>query len=219
LSSPIESAVQIVCYDYCMTKNIVLIGGSPAAGKSTLAAGVAMHLGVPWISTDQVRDIMRGVANRRDFPLLFNPEGYSAERFLTEFSAQQISDMEFNQGEAVWPAVIRFINDDYTWKNGFVVEGVSILPHLVAKDLKDKQSIKSVFVIDQDPQSIREVVFSRGLWGPADSYSDDVKEKEVEWTLVFGSRIKNEAAKYNLPCVVTNKSEGDLGAVINALAL
>src|SRR5262245_957615 len=82
-----------------------LIGGAPTVGKSTLAATLAAHLGVPWISTDQIRDIMRTVADRDTHPKLFNPAGYDAERFYKTFSAEQIVDIEIGQGEAAWTGV------------------------------------------------------------------------------------------------------------------
>lgn len=88
-----------------MEKQIILIGGAPTMGKSTIAVLLSKHLGLPWISTDQIREIMRTVASRKDFPKLFNPEGYSAERFLTEFSAEQIVNMEMDEGEDVWLGV------------------------------------------------------------------------------------------------------------------
>lgn len=103
------------------TRTIILIGGAPTTGKSTMAALVAKHLSLPWISTDQIRETMRIVARREDHPKLFNPEGYTAERFLTEFSAEQIANMEMEQGEAVWLGIKPFIEDDYMWKDGFVI--------------------------------------------------------------------------------------------------
>jgi 2-phosphoglycerate kinase len=39
-----------------------LIGGAPTVGKSTVAAALAAHLDLPWISTDQIRDILQSDA-------------------------------------------------------------------------------------------------------------------------------------------------------------
>jgi 2-phosphoglycerate kinase len=202
-----------------MNKNIILIGGAPTTGKSTMAHLVAKHLGVPWISTDQIREIMRLVANRKDYPKLFNPEGYTAERFLTEFSAEQIANMEMEQGEAVWPGIKKFIEDDYTWKDGFVIEGVNLLPHLIAKDFANEKQIKPIFLVDEDADRIRNVVFTRGLWDDAHTYSDDVKEKEIEWTLLFSHKLKTEVEKYGYPWIEVKKQEDDLQAVLKALGV
>jgi len=142
---------------------IYLIGGAPTVGKSTIAAALARHYGLPWISTDQIRDIMRTVADRGDYPKLFTPEHYDAERFLTEFSAEEIARMELEQGEEVWPAIKQFIEDDYTWKQGFVMEGVNILPHLVARDFARAEQVRAVFLVDENEDRMREVIFNRGL--------------------------------------------------------
>lgn len=92
-----------------MKKPRILIGGAPTAGKSTIAQLLSKHLDLPWMSTDQIREIMRTVADRATQPMLFEPEGYSAERFLTEFSAEEIATMEMLQGDAVWPGVRKII--------------------------------------------------------------------------------------------------------------
>lgn len=201
------------------TKTIILIGGAPTTGKSTIAALVAKHLNLPWISTDQIREIMRLVARREDCPKLFNPKGYDAQKFLTKFSAAQIADMEMEQGKAVWPGIKKFIKDDYTWRDGFVIEGVNILPHLVANDFLNDKNIKSVFLVDEDADRIRDIIFNRGLWDDAHKYSDDLKPKEIEWVLAFSNKLKAEAKKYNYPTVEVHKKDDDLQAVLSAIGI
>ena len=182
-----------------------------------MAKLLAKRLDIPWISTDQLRDIMRSVARREDMPTLFDPEGYTAERFLTEFSAEEIADMEMKQGEVVWAGVKKFIEDEYPWHGRFIVEGVHILPHLVAQDFGDDRDIRAVFLVDEDADRIREVVFSRGLWDDAKAYPDDVKEKEVEWSLAFGRALKAEAERYGFPCIEVTRNPDDVEAVLRAL--
>ncbi|HAU65782.1 MAG: hypothetical protein UT30_C0010G0002 [Candidatus Uhrbacteria bacterium GW2011_GWF2_39_13] len=200
-------------------KNIILIGGAPTTGKSTMAALIAKHLNLPWISTDQIRETMRLVARREDHPKLFNPEGYDAQKFLTEFSASQIADMKLEQGEAVWPGIKKFIEDDYTWKEGFIIEGVNILPHLVAKDFADNKKIRVIFLVDEDTDRIKDVVYNRGLWDEAREYSDDLKPKEIEWVLDFSYKLKVEAEKYGYPIVKVQKKSDDLRAVLSHIPI
>lgn len=200
-------------------KTIILIGGAPTAGKSTMAQRLAKHLDLPWMSTDQIRDIARFVARREDHPKLFNPEGYDAERFLTEFSSQEIANMEFEQGDAVWPIVRQFIENEYTFEKGFILEGVHVLPNHVAELQKQHGNIRGVFLIENDEDRIRHIIYTRGLWGDADSYPDSVKEKEVEWVQAFNKRLREEAEKLKLPLVSVNKHEDDLQAVLIALGL
>ncbi|OGD68251.1 hypothetical protein A2996_01090 [Candidatus Campbellbacteria bacterium RIFCSPLOWO2_01_FULL_34_15] len=201
------------------TKKIILIGGAPTTGKSTMAALVAKHLNLPWISTDQIRETMRLVARREDYPKLFNIEGYDAQKFLTEFSASEIADIELEQSEAVWVGIKKFIENDYTWEKGFVMEGVGILPHLVAKDFANNKEITSVFLVDEDADRIKDVIYNRGLWDDAKKYSDDLKPKEIEWVLDFSHKLRAEAEKYGYPTIEVQKKDTDLQAVLSTIAL
>lgn len=158
---------------------IILLGGAPTTGKSTITKALSAQLGLPWISTDHIRELMRVTARREDYPDLFELEGYSAERYLTEFSAKEIADMEWRQSIATWIGIRSFIENNYTWRDGFIMEWVNILPDLVARDLGDRQGIRTVFLVDSDTDRTRDVVFTRGLWGAASSYSDDVKKRRL----------------------------------------
>ncbi|MGI9028096.1 MAG: AAA family ATPase [Candidatus Saccharimonadales bacterium] len=200
-----------------MSKTIILIGGTPTVGKSTTAQAVANHFNIPWISTDQIREIMRTIADRKQYPKLFTPKDYTTERFLTEFSAEEIAKMEYEQGEAAWVGIKKLINDDYTWTDGFVIEGVNLLPHLIAKDFSDNPNIKAVFLGDSDTERMRRVIYTRGLWDDAKSYSDDVKEKEVEWALLFSKLLRNDATMHDYPWIEIQKNESDLEKVLQAL--
>jgi 2-phosphoglycerate kinase len=200
-----------------MSRNIILIGGTPTVGKSTIAQAVAGHFNLPWISSDQIREIMRTVARREDYPDLFTPEGYDAERFLSEFTADEIAKMEYEEGDATWPGVKKLIEEDYTWRDGFVVEGVNILPHLIDRDLKGHDDVRAIFLVDEDKDRMKHVVFTRGLWGDAKSYSDDVKDKEVEWATAFSKILEAEVKKYGFPWVSIQKNAEDLSRVLAVL--
>lgn len=197
-------------------KQIILIGGAPTTGKSTMAMSLAKELGLPWISTDQIRDTMRVVASKTEHPNLFN-DGFDAETFLSTFSAQQIVDKEFIQSEAAWLGIRAFIENDYTWPSGFIIEGVNILPHLVAADFSGRTDIKTVFLVDHDEDRMRKVVFGRGLWANADEYPDSVKEKEVAWAKLFSQKLELDAKKHNYPWVEIHKNSDDVARVLAAI--
>jgi 2-phosphoglycerate kinase len=196
-----------------------LIGGAPTVGKSTVAAALAAHLNLPWISTDQIRDIMRTVANRGDHPKLFNPEGYDAERFYNAFSPEEIVGIEIGQGEAAWTGIRALIEHDYTWPQGFVVEGVNLLPHLIARDLPADANVRTVFVTEADPDRIRDVVFARGVWDDVNRTSDAAKEKELAWITRYDAWLRTEALAYGFPVVALDKDDRDLGRILEALKL
>ena len=192
-------------------RQIYLIGGAPTLGKSTLAQMLSQYLGIPWISTDQIRDIMRRAAKREDFPQLFPMEDSNAERFFATFSAQEIVQMEIKQGEAAWTGIVEFIENDYTWNDGFIIEGVNILPHLVHRDFAERSNIKTIFVKRSCAESIRKVIFERGI---CNTDSPKVKEKELEWVILFDENIQQQAAEYGFCLLEMHKNEDDFNDLL-----
>lgn len=199
-------------------QDIILIGGAPTAGKSIMAEKLSAHFDIPWISTDQIREIIRAVANKEKFPALFRNKNFSGEEFLNKYSVSEIVEMEIKQGIETWLGIKAFIENPYPWE-GFVVEGVAVLPHLIARDFGNNKKIKPIFLIDEDVDRTRDVVFNRGLWGDADTYPDSVKEKEVEWALLFSQQLKKEAERFNYPCIEVKKQNDDIESVLTALGL
>lgn len=184
-------------------EKIILIGGSPTAGKSYTARKISESLKLPWISTDTIRGQMRQIVKKEDFPNLFlcsdaTPE--MATEYLVKNSAEEIVNDVNNESLDVWKGINGLIETDYTW-GSFIIEGVAILPHLAKKLSIKNKNIKIIFLIDDNEERVRETIFTRGLWDDADKYSDDVKGKEVEWVMAFNEYIIKEAEKYNFPVV------------------
>jgi len=180
----------------------------PAAGKSTVAERLSHHLKLPWISTDAIGHIMRAIANRDEHPALFTWDAYEAGESWRQLTAEQIADNEFTKAEAVWPGVRQLIQQDFVWNDGFIVEGDDILPHLVARDVSPSVA-RTVFLGDRDPARVREVAAARQpFWG------DD---KEVEWVLNYGEKLKAQVDQHSFSWVEVEKSEADLARVLAAL--
>lgn len=115
----------------------------------------------------------------------------------------------------VWKGVSAFIETDYVWKN-FIVEGVAILPKLV-KQLNHAEDIYPLFLIDNDENSIRQGIYTRGLWGNANTYSDSVKEKEVEWVMLFNNYIMEECKKCGYKCTMIGDREKTYEKILHEL--
>jgi len=198
-------------------KKIILIGGAPTTGKSTVAQALAKELDLPWLSTDQIRNTMRVVADKDKYPNLFNG-GLDAETFLTSFTASEIVDKEIAQSEAAWLGIKAFIEEDYTWSKGFIIEGVNILPHLVARDFSEDSNVRAIFLIDHDNERMKKVIYERGLWADASDYPDYVKEKELEWAALFGKRLDESAKEHGFPMIEIHKTDNDVRQVLSALS-
>ncbi|MCD4759967.1 hypothetical protein K8R33_03695 [archaeon] len=184
-------------------EKVILIGGAPTVGKSYVARKIAEELKLPWISTDTIRLQMRKIVRKKDFPRLFDIEGATpdmAVEFLSKRSAKQIVKFQNDESVDVWKGVKALIETDYVWKS-FIVEGVAILPKLIKNLSIPGKEVKILFLLEDDIERIREIVFTRGLWSDADKYPDSVKEKEIEWVVEFNKYILREAKKYGFPVV------------------
>ncbi|MDT9702782.1 hypothetical protein, partial [Streptomyces sp. P17] len=83
---------------------------------ATFLVKVAAHLGVPWISTDQIRTILRSVQPEQ----VPETEG----DFLTS---------EVTRYERTWNGVLALIQAIDPWED-CIIEGSAILPQFVARD-------------------------------------------------------------------------------------
>ncbi len=201
-------------------RRIVLIGGSPTAGKSYTARRLAEQLKLPWISTDTIREQMRQLVRKEDYPKLFafnEATPKLAVEYLSHNTAEDIVKHQNEESVEVWKGVKAIIEKDYVW-GSFIVEGVAVLPKFVSKLVKKDKRVKAVFLIDEDIRRVRKTIFTRGLWDDADKYPDSVKEKEVEWVVAFNDYIKREAKKYNLPVVSVGNRDDYLKEVRNIIS-
>ncbi|QQR64688.1 hypothetical protein IPH92_03965 [Candidatus Kaiserbacteria bacterium] len=169
---------------------IILVGGPQATGKTTLAKGLSSRLDIPWISTDQIRAIC-GIT----------PKGKDS---LME---------EIENNEDVWKGVERFIKSPFPWE-AVIVEGVAILPHLVASlDIK----VSPIFIIDTDEKRIAETIYQRSLLLWIQTKTEEQQRKRVAYIIEFNNFIKSEAEKYNFPIIEVSKSNQDIERIMEML--
>lgn len=170
-----------------MTMNrIILIGGAPGVGKSTLAKEIASARGVNWISTDQIRTIMQEATKRNLKPELFVDANSSND------SGESVT-LEIKKAEAVWKGVAEFIKHNHPWE-GCVIEGTAILPHLVASDFKDRRDILPIFLV-QSEESIKDVIEQRSKEPWINTKTPEQKKKKAEQTILLNNIFKQEATE------------------------
>lgn len=95
-----------------------------------------------------------------------------------------------------------------------IVEGVAILPHLVASlDIK----VSPIFIIDTDEKRIVETIYQRSLLLWIQTKTEEQQRKRVAYIIEFNNFIKSEAEKYNFPIIEVSKSNQDIERIMEML--
>jgi 2-phosphoglycerate kinase len=188
-----------ICYHYVMSlEKCYLIGGAPLSGKSTLADTIAAKHQAVQISTDNIREWMKKVSSTKEYPDLFYDKNMDVESFYKHFDTPEIvMNAEINQGKEVEKGIKALLECYLPWER-LVIEGIAITPASAKKlaELFPKIEFEIRFLYDDNVERIKQRVWQRGLWDLADKYPDYIKEKEVQWVVLYNEFYMREAEEY-----------------------
>lgn len=133
---------------------IVLVGGGTGVGKSTIATQIAARLGITRIiSTDAIREVMKGVVAEQFMPTLytssFNADEVVRDRLPAGEDAVLTGFRE--QAVAVAVGVRALIERAVTEGTGMVIEGAHIVPgFLQVADLAENAVVVQMTIAVED---------------------------------------------------------------------
>jgi 2-phosphoglycerate kinase len=177
-------------------RSVILIGGAPLSGKSTLAKSLSKKLDIPWVSTDDIRKWMQAIARKEDYPGLFYSIGLDAVAFYKKHqTAQSVVDGEVIEGLDVQKGVIAMI-DSFWWWDKFIIEGIAISPSFIMQFQESHKDIDvtPIFLVDKDRDNIKKRIGERGLWDKAGTYPDYIKPLELEWVVLYNQHYEQEVS-------------------------
>jgi len=162
---------------------LILIGGAPRTGKTTLAQQIATNLGISWVSTDALESIVyeftpesKRVAR---FPksVMRKNTNRSNDEFYERYSISEIVDAYEVQSETVSKAIssLAAYAEKEGW--GYVIEGYHITPALISS-IRDKGiECASVVLVNSDPADV--VARSKNSAVKNDWIRDNTKNEET----------------------------------------
>ncbi|MEA3414108.1 MAG: hypothetical protein U9Q99_01100 [Nanoarchaeota archaeon] len=189
-------------------KKIILIGGSPATGKTTLAKKLSQRYNCPWISSDFIRSWMKTFISKKDFPNLFNFTNITAEKYYQKHSINETIKFEELRDKEVFKGIKTFIEKNEDW-DLFIIEGISIHPKFISRLKSKNYKIYPIFFIDKNKERIKKILYTRGLWGKAHTYKDWVKDIEQKYLIKTNIKYLKECEKLNLPYFEINKNRNE----------
>ncbi|GJM41023.1 MAG: hypothetical protein DHS20C20_13050 [Ardenticatenaceae bacterium] len=150
-----------------MTNKLILIGGTPGAGKTTLGKALAVKLGVTSLTIDDLVTAVIGVTTPETHPGIHALRKGPHTEYYTNSSVDQLIADATLRHKGTWPMVQQLINKYVNLKRGIVIDGWHIRPKWVA-DLKQKNVWAGWIVIDPDVLEARERQNEAWLKGSTD---------------------------------------------------
>lgn len=198
---------------------VVLIGGAPGAGKTTLATAVAAELGWRWTPGDDLATAMRGVTSPETHPALHVAAGGRHVEYFTAGPPEKlVADARALQDQA-WPGFALLARFHAKYGPSLVTESWTFSPGNVAALEHDR--VHGVWIVI-DPAILDER--EQPPPGYVDPSDDPVRRRAnfMHRSLWCNRFVEEEATRLGLPVVHQNgsKSVTDLvAAVIDRLGL
>jgi 2-phosphoglycerate kinase len=140
------------------------IGGTPAAGKSTLARKVADSLDSSFqiIGTDDIRDQLLSIPKYEKWVNIY--WNMDEKDFMSQKTCTEKMDVLVAQSEALFPPILDFFNTKMKEYENIIFEGVTLLPHLARKHLP----FEGIYLVIEDRGELLKRLKEDNRWGNTD---------------------------------------------------
>ena len=178
---------------------VILIGGAPMVGKTTVASRLAATLGYGCLSTDDLGEALRAVTTKDSHPHLHPMEGYDyREYYITRSLDALIADVSLEH-QALWPAIQRVIHKHATWGTPIVMEGWSLWPERVIQ--LRLPSVQALWLVAQEETLRDRMGKARAFYGGA-SDEEAMRQQYLARSFWYNTRLQEAVTTFGLPGIV-----------------
>lgn len=166
-----------------MEKKVILIGGSPMVGKSTIAIKLSSKYGYNCISTDDIGEALQTVIDINPM----NNMDYQ-EYYIKKSIGELITDVE-EYHLKIWPAIKKLIDIHSDWSTPIIIEGFALYPRLLKSVKAD--NIASIWLVGSS-DLFRERLIRREEFYKGASDVNLLIDKYIKRSSWHNSKIKKE---------------------------
>lgn len=202
------------------------IGGPPRVGKSILAYALARKLGGHVVSTDAIRMAAKKACmdHESDLFIINRTENASDEEWLDLRlnRPHEVVENQNRESRAAWRSIVSFCNTFVEDSEIHIVEGVALLPELVARLEHKPKHITYIGNTNEDHLAgIKHYAeqYPHQDWMAAMNYGEKKMEGMARFIKTMSHYFKDEAQKYGFPYyeMDDNDFEGSIRAVIDRM--
>jgi 2-phosphoglycerate kinase len=111
--------------------DVILLGGAPFSGKTTLAKRLAAQRGCALVAIDDLGTALRAVTTPQSHPALHPMAGWDYRAYYLEHTPATLIDHSVREHDALWPAIVAVIGAHLHWAGPAILEGWQLDPERV----------------------------------------------------------------------------------------
>jgi 2-phosphoglycerate kinase len=111
--------------------DVILIGGAPFSGKTTLAKRLAAQRGYALIAIDDLGTAVRAVTTPQSHLALHPMSGWDYRAYYAEYTPPMLIEHRRQEHQALWPAIAAVIHAHLQWAGPAILEGWQLDPECV----------------------------------------------------------------------------------------
>ena len=178
---------------------VILIGGAPGVGKTTLGIALAARLSFASLSIDDLMSAAQAVTTPETHPELHIMRTLPYLDYFTNTSVDQLKADAEVQHAATWPIVERVIRKHAAAGPGIAIDGWHLRPRRVAG--LDLENVRSVWLVAA-PSVLESRERSNPDWLRDSADPERMLQNFLARSLWYNDLIKNEAGEAGMNVLV-----------------
>lgn len=197
-----------------MTPHIILIGGIPTVGKSTLARKLARQYGMDYLPVDVIAKTIASVTTKEKYPFVHYVRTQDPNFYFSAMGEDEFVNHVRGEAREIAKGIEGIIiNNKALNHRGVVMEGFALLPEIV-EPLQKKIACDYIVLCARTQDDVRRGIMKRGLWATEHA----AKEREIQCAWALNTYIASTAHKYGMHMVPARPHRTLLARVKRQLA-